>query len=138
MRRRRRGWLVVARPVGGVVGVAATGALWGFATNGFSLAVWKWWLLVGAVAATGIEATRQGLVVWRRRQGRVWVERPESDRVARPELERAVARLLIPAEAQTVGITTALTGAGGFGKTTLARRVCWDPAVRRAFSRRCG
>lgn len=34
----------------------------------------------------------------------------------------------------TVGIITALKGAGGFGKTTLARAVCHDPRVRQKFS----
>ncbi|MFJ8563758.1 NB-ARC domain-containing protein [Streptomyces sp. NPDC093514] len=33
----------------------------------------------------------------------------------------------------TVGITTALRGAGGFGKTTLAEMACADPKVRRRF-----
>ena len=35
--------------------------------------------------------------------------------------------------AGTVGITTGLYGAGGFGKTTLARMVCADRRVRRRF-----
>jgi hypothetical protein len=34
---------------------------------------------------------------------------------------------------QTTAITTALRGAGGFGKTTLALALCHDPAVQRAF-----
>ncbi|MCX5174071.1 NB-ARC domain-containing protein [Streptomyces virginiae] len=33
----------------------------------------------------------------------------------------------------TIGITTALRGAGGFGKTTLAEVACADPKVRRRF-----
>jgi WD40 repeat protein len=33
----------------------------------------------------------------------------------------------------TVGITAALRGAGGYGKTVLARAVCHDPRVRAAF-----
>src|SRR5712691_5183203 len=32
-----------------------------------------------------------------------------------------------------VAVTTALTGAGGFGKTTLAKLACADPRVRRHF-----
>lgn len=35
-----------------------------------------------------------------------------------------------------VGITTGLYGAGGFGKTTLARMACADPRVRRRFGGR--
>ena len=38
-----------------------------------------------------------------------------------------------PAEGASVGITTALRGAGGFGKTTLAQRLSFEPAVRRGF-----
>jgi MoxR-like ATPase len=32
-----------------------------------------------------------------------------------------------------VGVSTGLFGAGGFGKTTLARQVCWSGPVRRRF-----
>jgi WD40 repeat protein len=38
-----------------------------------------------------------------------------------------------PAGHASVGITTALRGAGGFGKTTLARALCFDARVRAAF-----
>ncbi len=52
--------------------------------------------------------------------------------VPRPELtDRVVERLC--ADAGPVGLTTALEGAGGFGKTTLAREVGWDPRVRAHF-----
>ncbi|MEU4555717.1 NB-ARC domain-containing protein [Micromonospora violae] len=37
---------------------------------------------------------------------------------------------------RTVGITTALEGAGGFGKTTLAMAVCANPRVQRHLDRR--
>ena len=40
------------------------------------------------------------------------------------------------AGAGTVGITTGLYGAGGFGKTTLAQMVCADRRVRRRFGGR--
>jgi hypothetical protein len=55
--------------------------------------------------------------------------------VDRPtELSEIVARLL-EGRGGTVGISTALQGAGGFGKTTLARVVCADNRVRRRFGR---
>lgn len=53
--------------------------------------------------------------------------------VARPILlERAVAAL-VDGAGQPQVTTLALHGGGGFGKTTLARAVCHDPRVRKAF-----
>ncbi len=58
---------------------------------------------------------------------------PASDQfVHRRELD-AVRDLLVDAAGGTVGITTALRGAGGFGKTALAHALCEDPAVRQAY-----
>jgi WD40 repeat protein len=56
--------------------------------------------------------------------------------VDRPaELTKVVAALTT-ANVGTVGITTALQGAGGFGKTTLAKMVCADSRVYRYFGGR--
>ena len=44
-----------------------------------------------------------------------------------------MAAVLAP-DADAVGVTTGLVGAGGFGKTTLARMVAHDPRVRAEFS----
>ncbi|MGH3658865.1 MAG: NB-ARC domain-containing protein, partial [Micromonosporaceae bacterium] len=53
--------------------------------------------------------------------------------VERPELgDRLIAALSAPA-ATEVGLTTALAGAGGFGKTTLAAWVCHRPEIRRRY-----
>ncbi|MGW4597040.1 NB-ARC domain-containing protein, partial [Streptomyces sp. NPDC004457] len=52
--------------------------------------------------------------------------------VRRDELRQAVNEVLAPG-GTTVGLTTSLHGAGGFGKTRLARMVCADRAVRRRF-----
>ncbi|MFF8383355.1 NB-ARC domain-containing protein [Streptomyces kanasensis] len=55
-------------------------------------------------------------------------------------VDRAEGRLAVAAvcgrKARAVGITTALEGAGGFGKTTLATLVCADRRVRRRFRER--
>jgi hypothetical protein len=51
--------------------------------------------------------------------------------VGRPAELAAVVKALVDGRAGTVGITTGLYGAGGFGKTTLARMVCADRRVRR-------
>ncbi|SOD82512.1 WD-40 repeat-containing protein [Streptomyces sp. Ag109_G2-15] len=51
------------------------------------------------------------------------VDRAESDQVVAAVCTRS----------RAVGITTALEGAGGFGKTTLAEVICAHPRVRRRF-----
>lgn len=56
--------------------------------------------------------------------------------VDRPAEVAQVVAALTKAMAGTVGITTALQGAGGFGKTTLARMACADSRVRRHFGGR--
>ena len=53
--------------------------------------------------------------------------------VSRPAELSAVVAALLKDRDGTVGITTGLQGAGGFGKTTLALTVCADRKVRRAF-----
>jgi hypothetical protein len=53
--------------------------------------------------------------------------------VARPHLMADLISKVITPEAGIVGMTTALRGAGGFGKTTLARMLVHDPTVRQAF-----
>ena len=66
--------------------------------------------------------------------GPVWsVPRLRGDEVARPELAEALVAAVLSDEAAAVGVTTGLVGAGGFGKTTLARMVAHDPRVRREF-----
>jgi WD40 repeat protein len=60
------------------------------------------------------------------------VQRPEPWVVNRPaEVDQIVAALR--RSAGTVGITTAVHGAGGFGKTTVAKMVRADPRVQRRF-----
>ena len=55
------------------------------------------------------------------------------DEVARPPLvEDLVAAVLSP-DASAVALTTGFVGAGGFGKTTLARMVAHDPRMRARF-----
>ena len=56
--------------------------------------------------------------------------------VDRPAELATVVTALAGGQAGTVGITTGLYGAGGFGKTTLAKMVCADQRVRRWFGGR--
>ena len=61
-------------------------------------------------------------------------EAPPSDFVARPaEFAKLKAALLDPATKDAVGITAALKGAGGYGKTTLARALCADPEIQDTY-----
>jgi hypothetical protein len=55
------------------------------------------------------------------------------DEVARPQVAEALVAALLAPGAGSVGVTTGLVGAGGFGKTTLARIVGHDQRVRGEF-----
>ena len=67
--------------------------------------------------------------------GPVWSVPPlRGDEVARPELAEALVAAVLAPDATSVGVTTGLVGAGGFGKTTLARMLAHDPRVRTEFS----
>jgi hypothetical protein len=60
------------------------------------------------------------------------VQQPEPWMVDRPaEVDQIVAAL--EGSAGTVSVTTAVRGAGGFGKTTVAKMVCTDRRVQRQF-----
>jgi hypothetical protein len=54
--------------------------------------------------------------------------------IPRPKAFDEIKHLLLNQQGQpTTAITTALRGAGGFGKTTLALALCHDPDVQEAF-----
>jgi len=54
--------------------------------------------------------------------------------IPRPELMRELIAAVTAPHAGSVGVTTGLVGAGGFGKTTLARMVAHDQQVREHFA----
>ncbi|MEV0274684.1 NB-ARC domain-containing protein [Hamadaea sp. NPDC050747] len=91
---------------------------------------------IGLAVATFAETDR-----WRRQYARrqaLAVQPDTQSTVERPdELEAIVAGIVGPAPvgkaATTVGLTTGVHGAGGFGKTTLARMVCADPRIKSRF-----
>ena len=60
-------------------------------------------------------------------------EPPPADFVPRRELEALRSQLLDASRQEPVAITAALRGAGGYGKTTLARALCHDDDVQDAF-----
>ena len=58
---------------------------------------------------------------------------PESFVSRHAECETLVRLLRDPTTEEPLAITTALIGAGGFGKTTLAKAVCHDERIKEAF-----
>lgn len=61
--------------------------------------------------------------------------KPPKDFVARPAEFDALKTQLLSTDARgMVAITAALRGAGGYGKTTLARALAYDEDIRRAYS----
>ncbi len=62
------------------------------------------------------------------------VEDLPPDYVPRPqEFEALIDRLLDQRREEPVAITAALRGAGGYGKTTMARAICHDERIQQAF-----
>jgi hypothetical protein len=60
-------------------------------------------------------------------------EKLPSDFVPRPDILEPIVRALVDETHGAVGISAALRGAGGYGKTTIARAVIHDVRVRGAF-----
>jgi WD40 repeat protein len=91
--------------------------------------------VVGAVAAVAAAVAAVWPLLPRGPAGLVPREQVVAEwAVGRPaELDAVVGALLASGDG-AVGITTALRGAGGFGKTMLAVMACADPRVRRRFS----
>jgi WD40 repeat protein len=58
---------------------------------------------------------------------------PPADFVQRPAEFSALKRQLLDAKGDAVAITAALRGAGGYGKTTLAKALAHDPDVQDAY-----
>ena len=143
-----RGWRLVPVAVAALAAAAAV-TLVAVAVNAATSGTAGWyriveryplWWTAGATAAAAMTA----LAVWRvqawyeRRSAELVpaVQRPEAWVVDRPaELNQVVAALLREGGG-TVGITTAVQGAGGFGKTTIAKMVRADPRVLRRFRSR--
>ena len=58
---------------------------------------------------------------------------PPADYVPRPEEFAALKAALLDPQGEPVAITSALKGAGGYGKTTLAKALCADDAIQDAY-----
>ncbi len=69
-----------------------------------------------------------------RQQGLCMAKVPPDDFVARPQEFKALKRhILLGQRDRPTAITAALRGAGGYGKTTLAQALCYDPEIQEAF-----
>ena len=58
---------------------------------------------------------------------------PPTDYVPRPQEFAALKTALLDPRGEPVAITSALKGAGGYGKTTLATALCADDAIQDAY-----
>ncbi len=77
----------------------------------------------------------QALVKLDRFRGPVWAVPPlRGDEVARPGLMQDLVAAVTRSGASAVGMTTGLWGAGGFGKTTMARLLVHRQEIREQFS----
>jgi len=139
-----RWWRLALLVLAGVVAAVAATVL-AVAVNVATGGTAKWfppverhplWWTAGATAAVAVAS----LLVWAAQRGYERglrelipaVQRPESWMVDRPaEVDQIVAALR--RSAGTVGINTAVHGAGGFGKTTVAKMVRADRRVLRRF-----
>ena len=87
------------------------------------------------VAIVAAAAAVWAVIPWRR-TGPVPPELEIAEWVDRPVQVANVVAALLHRRSGAVAIATGLYGAGGFGKTTLARMVCADERVRRRFGGR--
>src|SRR6266516_3225691 len=69
-----------------------------------------------------------------KQQGLCMGKAPPSDFVARPQECKAQKSYILHGQRDRLtAITAALRGAGGYGKTTLAQALCYDPEIQEAF-----
>jgi WD40 repeat protein len=98
-----------------------------------------WWLAGTTAASAGA-----GLLVWAAQRSYdrgllalvPAVQRPEPWVVKRPDEVGRIVAVLRRRHGRMVGVTAAVQGAGGFGKTTVAKMVCAEPRVLRRFGGR--
>jgi len=63
----------------------------------------------------------------------VMAREPPADFVERPAEFGALKRMLLDPKGDAVAITAAMRGAGGYGKTTLAKALAHDPDIQDAY-----
>jgi WD40 repeat protein len=117
---------------GGVSGLLTQVALEGFSLSGPYLLL--------PVAGAVLAGTIYYFLVygWPRRTDRPevlgpWIAPRVDGAVERPALMAALQALLVDRDAPVVAVTTAVVGAGGFGKTTLVSQICGLDEIRSRF-----
>jgi hypothetical protein len=142
---RRRRWRAVGVAVAALA-AAAAGTLLAVAVNVATGGTARWFPAVqrqplGWTAGATVAVAGAALLAWWTQRSyerglAVLVpaaQRPESWMVDRPDEVQQIVTALCRRNGATVGITTALYGAGGFGKTTVAKLVRADRRVLRRF-----
>ncbi|WLS43213.1 NB-ARC domain-containing protein [Micromonospora profundi] len=132
---------VLAAVAGTLLAISVNVATGGTARRLPAIEAHPWWWSIGMTLALAAAVLLGWWAQRRYEQALVSLvpaeQRPESWVVDRPvELDRIVRTLRRRRSTATVGITTAVQGAGGFGKTTLARLVRADRRVLRRFGGR--
>ncbi len=94
-----------------------------------------WWAVAGtaAMAVAGLVGTWSQRLIDRQLPVVPAEQRPESWIIERPSEVDQIVDGLRRRRGRTVGVTTALQGAGGFGKTTVAKLVRSDRRILRRF-----
>lgn len=164
--RKRVSWGTVTAFCGAVL-AALYAMILGLTADAFDVQEWRWWLAAAAVVATilagavamktapsGIPASGEPVpdppdqphpdkseptpTPTATADERLWrVPEPEEGVVERPDLAGKLVELLARRCNGIVGVTTALFGAGGFGKTTLVRQVASRQEVQERFPGGC-
>ncbi|QQQ75756.1 PD40 domain-containing protein [Saccharothrix sp. 6-C] len=114
-------------------------ALLNLATGGLVSGSLRWILGAGVLllgflwVALEYVGSSVGAVRGHKHSPQVWMLPKLDESVDRPALRNALVRMLVSNRHELIGLT-ALQGAGGFGKTTLAVQVCGRPEVRKIFT----
>lgn len=119
---------------GGATGLLTQLALAGFSLQGPYLAIPIGGAIIAGASYYVLVYGRPRRLSRKPRVGSPWVVPPAANAIERPPLMNALLKLLISKDTPVVAVTTAVVGAGGFGKTTLASQLCGLDEIRSRFT----